>query len=70
MPEGFNIGINFGKIAGAGLGEHMHMHIVPRWAGDASFITVVGEARVIPEHLAKTYDMLAEIFRAKQRNEA
>lgn len=65
MPEGFNIGINFGKVAGAGLGEHMHLHIVPRWAGDASFITVIGETRVIPEHVARTYDMLADIFRSR-----
>jgi ATP adenylyltransferase len=62
-PEGFNIGIYFGKVAGAGLGEHLHLHIVPRWAGDASFMAVLGETRVIPDHLLRTYDSLADQFR-------
>lgn len=65
MPEGFDVGIAFGKVAGAGLGEHRYLHIVPRWAGDASFIAVVSEARGIPEHIARTYDMLADVFRGR-----
>lgn len=64
VPEGFNIGINIGKVAGAGLGEHVHNHIVPRWTGDASFMTVLGEVRIIPEHLKATYDKLYPIFNA------
>jgi ATP adenylyltransferase len=62
MPEGFNIGMNLGKVAGAGLGEHVHLHIIPRWTGDTSFMTVIGEVRVIPEHIISAYDKLFPIF--------
>lgn len=62
MPEGFNIGINIGKIAGAGMEDHMHLHMVPRWAGDTSFMTVFDEVRVIPEHILSTYDKLFAAF--------
>jgi ATP adenylyltransferase len=62
MPEGFNVGINVGKIAGAGMEEHIHLHMVPRWAGDTSFMTVFDEVRVIPEHILSTYDKLFAAF--------
>jgi ATP adenylyltransferase len=58
MPEGFNIGINLGKVAGAGMETHIHLHMVPRWAGDTSFMTVFDDVRVIPEHILNTYDKL------------
>ena len=64
LPEGFNIGINIGKIAGAGMEEHLHLHMVPRWAGDTSFMTVFDEVRVIPEHVMSTYDKLFTAFNA------
>jgi ATP adenylyltransferase len=64
MPDGFNIGINIGRIAGAGMEEHVHLHMVPRWAGDTSFMTVFDEVRVIPEHIMSTYDKLFAAFHA------
>lgn len=57
-PHGFNIGINIGKVAGAGVPEHIHLHVVPRWNGDTNFVPVFSEARVINEHLSQTWRKL------------
>ena len=61
-PEGFNIGINQGRVAGAGLDTHMHYHIVPRWNGDNSFLPVLGEVRLINQHLDATFAALRPAF--------
>ena len=61
-PGGFNLGINIGAIDGAGIVGHFHTHIVPRWSGDANFMPVIAEARVLPEALAETYEKLKSKF--------
>jgi ATP adenylyltransferase len=62
QPQGFNVGVNIGRVAGAGFPDHVHVHIVPRWNGDTNFLPVLAEVKVVNEHLDRTWEKLSQAF--------
>lgn len=67
-PQGFNIGMNLGRLAGAGITEHLHFHVVPRWGGDTNFMPVIGHTKVVSEALEETWSCLKAVFDSKGKN--
>jgi ATP adenylyltransferase len=63
QPQGLNIGMNLGEAAGAGIEQHIHLHVLPRWMGDANFMTSIGDARILPEELSVTFTKLSDAFK-------
>ena len=68
QPDGFNVGMNFGRVAGAGVADHYHLHVVPRWSGDSNFMTVTARTRVVPEDLDVTFDKLQPHFKKLRKD--
>lgn len=66
-PDGYNLGGNIGRVSGAGVADHVHLHVVPRWEGDTNFMPILNQTRVIPEGLLTTYDRLKLLFEAMAR---
>lgn len=67
QPQGFNTGMNIGRSAGAGVADHYHLHVIPRWTGDSNFMPLIGQTKVILESLDKTYNRLAVLFQNRKR---